>query len=110
MIPTTVYIIGCWGISTKHCYIFKDVFQALINVDVLKLHPEQKKVTTNKTSLQFGKELLSVPAGVVPVSKGELRVINTDPHNKMGKGLFPIPTPRGEIMCVYPDIIKGNNG
>jgi len=35
------------GNSTKSCYIFKDVFQALIDADVLKLRPEQKKVTTN---------------------------------------------------------------
>ena len=94
----------------KNCYIFKDVLQALIDVDVLKLRPEKKKVTANMTSLQCGKEILSVPVGVVPIPKGELRVINTDPHNKMGKGLIPIPTPRGEIMWVYPDIIKGNNG
>jgi len=39
------------------------------------------------TSLQLGKELLSVPSGVVPIPKGELRVINTDPHNKKEKAL-----------------------
>jgi len=38
-------------------------------------------------SLQFSKELLSVPAGVVPILKGELRVINTDPHTKRRKAL-----------------------
>ena len=35
------------GHSTKNCYIFKDVLQALIDAEVLKLHPEQKKVTPN---------------------------------------------------------------
>jgi len=71
------------GYPTKNFYIFKDVLQALINADVLKLHPEQKKVISNMMSLQFGKELPSVPAGVVSIPKRVLRVINTDPHNKM---------------------------
>ena len=35
------------GHPTKNCYIFKDVFQALINAEVLKLRPEQKKVSAN---------------------------------------------------------------
>ena len=32
------------GHPTKSYYIFKDILQALIDVKVLKLHPEQKKV------------------------------------------------------------------
>jgi len=44
------------GHPTKSYYVFKDIFQALINAKVLKLRPEQKKVTTNMTSfLQFEK-------------------------------------------------------
>ena len=42
---------------TKNCYIFKDVLQALINAELLKLHLEQKKVTANMTAtspIQFG--------------------------------------------------------
>ena len=92
--------------STKNCYIFKDVLQDLIDVNVLKLRPEPKKVMTNMTSLQFGKELPSVPARVVPILKEKLRVINTDPHNKKEKGFVPVPTPRGEIMWIYPEIIE----
>ena len=43
------------GHLTKSCYIFKDILQALIDAEVLKLRPEQKKVTANITSfLQFG--------------------------------------------------------
>jgi len=95
----------------KNCYIFKDILQALIDADVLKLHLEQKKVTTNLTSLQFGKELPSVPAGLFPIPKGELRVINIDPHNKKEKGLVLVPTPRGKIMCGFTPILsKANNG
>ena len=33
------------GHPTKSCYIFKDIIQALIDAEVLKLHPEQKKVS-----------------------------------------------------------------
>jgi len=69
---------------TKNCYIFKDVLQVLIDAEVLKLCLEQKKVTANMTvtsPIQFGWDLPPVPTGVVPIPKGELRVINTDPHN-----------------------------
>jgi len=41
-------------------------------------------------SVKFGKKLLSVPARVVPIPKGELKVINTDPHNKKRENLVPI--------------------
>ena len=44
------------GHPTKSCYVFNDILQALIDAKVLKLHPEQKKVTANMTSfLQFEK-------------------------------------------------------
>jgi len=42
------------------------------------------------TSLQFGKELLLVPARVISILKGELRAINTDPDNKKEEGLVPV--------------------
>jgi len=84
------------GHPTKNCYIFKDVLQALIDTEVLKLRSEQKKVIANMTitsPIQFGRDLPSVPTGVVPIPKGELRVFNTDPHNQKEKGLIPVPTP-----------------
>ena len=48
------------GHPTKSCYIFKGVLQALIDADVLKLRPEEKKVTANMRSsvhLQFSRDL-----------------------------------------------------
>jgi len=45
------------GHPTKNCYIFKVILQALIDVEVLKLRPEKKKVTANMTAtspIQFG--------------------------------------------------------
>ena len=90
---------------TKNCYVFKNVLQALINADILKLRPEKKKVMANMTSFQFEKELPSVPAGVVTIPEKELRVINTNPHNKK-EDLIPVPAPRGEIMWAHSDIIE----
>ena len=77
------------------------------DVKVLKLCLEQKKVTTNMTSfLQFGNQP-PTPAGVVPIPKGELRMINTDPHHQQEKGLVPVPTPQGAIMWVHPNLVEG---
>ena len=98
------------GHPIKSCYIFKNVIQALIDADMLKLHPEQKKVTANMTSLQFGRDLLSVPAEVVPISKGKLKVVNIDSHHKEEKGLVPVPTPREEIMWFISTLSKASNG
>jgi len=97
------------GYRIKNCYIFRDVLQVLIDAEVLKLRPEQKKVTSNMTAttpLQFGRDLPLGPTGVVSISKRELRVINIDPHNKKEKGLVPVPALRGEIMWVHPDIVE----
>ena len=89
------------GYPTKNCYIFKDVLQALIDAEVLKFRPKQKKVTVNITAtspIQFERNLLLAPTGVVLIPKWELRVINTDPHNQREKSLIPIPTLQEEIM------------
>jgi len=75
---------------------------------MLKLRPGQKKVTANMISLaplQFGRDLPLAPIGVVPIPKGELTVINIDPHNKKEKGFVPVPS-SSEIMRVHPDIVK----
>ena len=94
------------GHPTKSCYVFKDILQALIDAEVLKLQPEQKKVTTNMTSvLQFGKQP-PTPSGVIPVPKGELRVVNVDPHQQQEKGLVLVPTPQEKgLVLVHPDLI-----
>ena len=71
------------GYPTKNFYIFKYVLQALIDAEVLKLHLEQKKVTANMTVislLQLGRDLPPAPTVVVPIPRGELRVINIDPQ------------------------------
>ena len=95
------------GHPTKSCYIFKDILQVLIDAEVLNLRPEQKKVTANMMSfLQFRVQSLT-PAGVVPIPRGELRIINIDPHHQREKGLIAVSAPQGEIMWVHPDLVKG---
>ena len=92
---------------TKSCYVFKNILQVLIDAEVLKLCLEQKKMTADTTSfLQFGVQP-PTPAGVVLIPKGELRVVNIDPHHQREKGLVPVPTPQGEIMWVHPDLVEG---
>ena len=79
----------------------------MIDAKGLKLHPEQKKVTANMMLfLQFGVQP-PMPARVVPILEGELKVINTDPHHQREKGFVPVPTPREETMWVHPDLIEG---
>jgi len=82
-------------------------------MEVLKLRPKQKTVTTNMTAtttIQFDQGLPPALTKVVPISKGELRVINTYPHNKKEKGLVPVPTPQGGICGFTPISWRTNNG
>ena len=65
---------------------------------------------TITTPLQFGWDIPPAPTGMVPIPKGELRVINIDLHNKKEKGLIPIPTPQGGIMWVTSTSSRANNG
>jgi len=94
------------GHPTINCCIFKDILQVLIDAKVLKLRPEQKKVTANMTSFFQFEVQPPMPAEVVPISKRELRVINTDLHYQREKSLIPVPTPQGETMWVHPDLMK----
>jgi len=46
-------------------------------------------------------------AGLVPILRGELRVINIYPHHQWEKGLVPVLTSQGDIMWVHPDLVEG---
>jgi len=48
----------------------------------------------NTAPLQFSRDLPLAPIEVVPIRKGKLRVINTDPYNQKKKGLVPVPIPQ----------------
>ena len=93
------------GLPLKSCYIFKDILQALIDADVLKLRPEQKKVSANMTSfLQFGVQA-PTPAGVVSIHKRELRVLNIDPP-LVGEGSHTCSYASGRNYVVHPDLME----
>jgi len=53
---------------------------------------------TTSSPIQFRRDLPLAPTGVIHTPKGELRVINTDPHNQEEKSLIPMPTPREKTM------------
>ena len=93
--------------ATKECYILKDKIQALLDANVMTLKPEEKKVTTNMVTLEFGKEFPSVPVpvGPVPIPRAEMRIINLDPHHQQDRGLVQYTTPSGQIMWVHPDLL-----
>ena len=60
---------------TDKSYVLKDRIQALIDVGVLTLKTEQKKVTANMVTLEFGKTLkVTVPDGTYPVPVPRLEV------------------------------------
>ena len=61
---------------------------------------------TTSSPIQFGWNLPLAPTGVVPIPKGELTMINTDPHNQKKKDLILVPTPREKTMWVHPDIVQ----
>ena len=59
----------------------------------------------NMTSILQFRRQPPTPAGVVPIPRGELRMVNTYPHQQQEKGLVLVPTPQGEIMWVHPDLV-----
>ena len=98
------------GHPTKSCYFFKDIIQTLIDAEVLKLRLEQKKVMANMTLfLQFGVQLLT-QAGVVPIPKRELRVVNTDPHHQQEKDLIHVSTLKERLYGFILTSWKASSG
>ena len=61
------------GHPTKSCYICKDILHALIDANVFKLQPKQKKVIAKMASLQVDRDFPLMPARVVHISKRELK-------------------------------------
>ena len=58
-------------------------------------------------TLNFGTFLkVTVPDGLTPNPKARLEVINPLAKEQEAKGLIPLKIKFGEIMTVYPDIIK----
>ena len=74
---------------------------------VLTLKSEQKKVTANIVTLNFGTfPKMTVQDGLVPVPKARLDVINPMVEKQKAKGLIPMLIESEKIMWVYPDIVQ----
>ena len=91
---------------TSLCFILKDKIQVLVDAEVLTLNSEQKKVTANMVTLNFGIfPKMTVQDRLVPVPKAKLDIINPMTEKQKAKGLILTMTEYGEIMRVYPNII-----
>ena len=78
---------------TSKCYVLKDKIQALVDVGVLTLKSEQKKVTANMVTLNFKNfPKMTVQDGLVPVPKARLDIINLMAETLKAKGLIPMIT------------------
>ena len=92
---------------TSRHFVLKDKIQALVDTGVLTLKSEQKKVTTNMVTLNFGTfPKLTVQDRLAHIPKARLDVINSMAEEQEAKSLVPIMTKSEEIMWVHPDIVK----
>ena len=92
---------------TSRCFILKDKIQALVDAGVLTLKSEQKKVTANMVTLNFGTfPKTMVQDGLTPVLKARVDIANPMVEKQKAKGLVSIMTRSRKIMWVHPDIIK----
>ena len=82
---------------TDKCYVLKDRIQALIDARVLTLKSEQKKVTANMVTLEFGKTpKVTVPNGTYPVPAPRLKVKHPSAITQDNKGLVPLTLRQGK--------------
>ena len=92
---------------TDKCYVLKDRIQALIDAGVLTLKTEQKKVTANMVTLEFGKTTkVTVPDGTYSVPVPRLEVKHPPTKTQDNKGLVPLTLETGERDHVC-EIIRG---
>ena len=76
---------------TDKCYVLKDRIQALVDAGVLTLKTEQKKVTANMVTLEFGTaQKVTVPDGTYPAPMPRLKVKHPPAMTQNNKGLAPL--------------------
>ena len=76
---------------TNKCFVLKDKIQALVDAGVLTLKSEQKKVTANMVTLEFGTLLkVTVPDGHPLVPKARLEISNPVAKQQEAKGFLPL--------------------
>ena len=87
------------------CFVLKDKIQALVDVRILTLKSEQKKVTTNMVTLEFGTmPKVTVSDRSFPTPKPWLEMINPSAKQQESKGLVLLTIKIGKIMWVHPDL------
>ena len=107
MIPIIVFSIGWFIILPTNAFVLKDKIQALVNAEVLTLKSEQKKVTANMVTLEFGTmPKVTVPDGSPPIPKARLEINNPSAKQQEDKGLAPLTLKTGEIMWVHQDLAQ----
>ena len=85
------------------CFVLKDRIQALVDAGVLTLKSEQKKVTVNMVTLEFGKTpKVTVPDGTFPIPAPRLEVKHPSVKTQENKGLVPLTLETGKIMWIHP--------
>ena len=92
---------------TDKCYVLKDRIQALIDAGVLTLKTEQKKVTANMVTLEFGStQKVTVPDGTYPAPAPRLEVRHPPAMTQDNKGLVPLTLETGEVIWIHPDLVQ----
>jgi len=92
---------------TSKYFVLKDKIQALVDVGVLTMKLEQKKVITYMVTHNFGTFLkVTVQDGVAPAPEARMEVINPFAKEQEAKGLVPLTIKSEKIMWVHPDIVK----
>ena len=78
-----------------------------MDAEVLTLKSEQKKVTANMVTLNFGTfPKTTVQDGLALVPKARLDVVNPMAEKQNAKSLVPMTIKSGKIMWIYPNIVK----
>jgi len=92
---------------TDKCFVLKDRIQALVDVGVLTLKSEQKEVTANMVTLEFGKTpKVTVPDGTFSIPAPRLKVKHPLAKTQENKGLVPLTLETGKIMWIHPDLVQ----
>ena len=76
-------------------------------VRVLTLKSEQKKVTANMVTLEFGKTpKVTVPDGTFSIPAPRLEVKHLSAKTQENKSLAPLTLETGKIMWIHPDLTQ----
>ena len=79
----------------------------MVDVGVLTLKSEQKKVIANMVTLEIDKTLkITVPDGSFPIPKARLEINDPSAKYQETKGLVPLTLKIGKIMWIHPDLAQ----